>query len=325
MRCISDRGGGGIVSETDAGGMPGEGRRRTSAARLRPSTRSGEKLNSEYGLSSLVAGRCVATGLIVAAPVDVCARSDCFCHETPVHCRGIGRPATIFSSSSPVRRSFLARPVLPRLASPGAPEQRRTQNGHGASRLAPSPRSRLAIARLVVRPTVPPPSPPSPRASASPQTARPRSPRSRPRPPRRFPSPSQDPTLEAIKQKRLAELGGAPGGMPQSAEEQQAQQAEAEARAEQRREALATLMDAKARERLSRIRLVKPDKATALENMLLQAAQRGQLGGVVTEDALIKMLEQVNGGAAGGGEGGGRGGPKITMARRRDIMDDDDW
>jgi programmed cell death protein 5 len=113
--------------------------------------------------------------------------------------------------------------------------------------------------------------------------------------------------------------------MPQSAEEQQAQQAEAEARAEQRREALATLMDAKARERLSRIRLVKPDKATALENMLLQAAQRGQLGGVVTEDALIKMLEQVNGGAAGGGEGGGRGGPKITMARRRDIMDDDDW
>ena len=113
--------------------------------------------------------------------------------------------------------------------------------------------------------------------------------------------------------------------MPQSEEEQQAQQAEAEARAEQRREAPATLMDAKARERLSRIRLVKPDKATALENMLLQAAQRGQLGGVVTEDALIKMLEQVNGGAAGGGEGGGRGGPKITMARRRDIMDDDDW
>ena len=58
--------------------------------------------------------------------------------------------------------------------------------------------------------------------------------------------------------------------------------------------------------------------------MLLQAAQRGQLGGKVTEDALIKMLEQINGGGGGSGDGG-RGGPKITMTRRRNIMDDDDW
>ena len=113
-------------------------------------------------------------------------------------------------------------------------------------------------------------------------------------------------------------------GMPQSAEEQQARQAEAEARAEQRAAALASLMDPTARERLSRIALVKPDKAQALENMLLQAAQRGQLGGKVTEDALIKMLEQINGGGGGSGDGG-RGGPKITMTRRRNIMDDDDW
>ena len=55
--------------------------------------------------------------------------------------------------------------------------------------------------------------------------------------------------------------------------------------------------------------------------MLLQAAQRGQLGGKVTEDALIGMLEKINGGS---GEGGGRGGPKIEM-RRRNVMDDDDW
>ena len=131
----------------------------------------------------------------------------------------------------------------------------------------------------------------------------------------------QDPTLEAIKQKRLAELGGQPGGMPQSAEDQEAQAAKAEQQAEQRGAALASLMDPKARERLSRIKLVKPEKAHALENMLLQAAQRGQLGGKVTEDALIKMLEQING---GGGDGGGRGGPKIEM-KRRNIMDDDDW
>ena len=83
----------------------------------------------------------------------------------------------------------------------------------------------------------------------------------------------------------------------------------------------ASLMEPKARERLARIALVKPEKAQALENMLLQAAQRGQLGGKVTEDALIGMLEKINGGS---GEGGGRGGPKIEM-RRRNVMDDDDW
>jgi programmed cell death protein 5 len=110
--------------------------------------------------------------------------------------------------------------------------------------------------------------------------------------------------------------------MPQSAEEQEAQAAKAEAEAERRGAALAALMDPKARERLSRIALVKPEKAQALENMLLQAAQRGQLGGKVTEEALIKMLEQINGG--GGEGGGGRGGPKIEM-KRRNIMDDDDW
>ena len=52
--------------------------------------------------------------------------------------------------------------------------------------------------------------------------------------------------------------------MPQSAEEQEAQAAKAEAEAERRGAALASLMDPKARERLSRIALVKPEKAQAL-------------------------------------------------------------
>ena len=109
--------------------------------------------------------------------------------------------------------------------------------------------------------------------------------------------------------------------MPGSAEEQEQQNAKAEQQAENRGMALASLMDPKARERLSRIAIVKPEKAQALENMILQAAQRGQLGGKVTEDSLIKMLEQINGGDGGGGW---RGGPKIEM-KRRNIMDDDDW
>ena len=85
--------------------------------------------------------------------------------------------------------------------------------------------------------------------------------------------------------------------MPQNPDDAQAAQERAEAMQEQRGAALASLMDPKARERLARIALVKPEKAQALENMLLQAAQRGQLGGKVTEDALIGMLEKINGGS----------------------------
>ena len=76
--------------------------------------------------------------------------------------------------------------------------------------------------------TVPRERRPCPTAPAIPPAKRHRSPdlaRTRPRrPPSRLDTPSharsQDPTLEAIKQKRLAELGGMEG-MPQSAEEQQ--------------------------------------------------------------------------------------------------------
>jgi programmed cell death protein 5 len=66
------------------------------------------------------------------------------------------------------------------------------------------------------------------------------------------------------------------------------------------------------------------EQLTVFASPISQAAGRGQLGGVVTEDALIKMLENAGGGGGGGGGGEGRGGPKITRVRKN-IMDDDDW
>ncbi|KAJ9530816.1 hypothetical protein QJQ45_028704, partial [Haematococcus lacustris] len=82
---------------------------------------------------------------------------------------------------------------------------------------------------------------------------------------------------------------------------------------EQRRGMLVAVTTHEARERLSRIALVKPDKARAIENMILGAAQRGQLSEKVSEQRLVSMLEQIS-------EKQG-GGPKITIQRRR--FDDD--
>lgn len=39
--------------------------------------------------------------------------------------------------------------------------------------------------------------------------------------------------------------------------------------------------------------MVKPEKATRVEEMLMHAAKSGALGGKVTEDQFIQMLEQV--------------------------------
>ncbi|GJJ12242.1 hypothetical protein Clacol_006483 [Clathrus columnatus] len=59
-----------------------------------------------------------------------------------------------------------------------------------------------------------------------------------------------------------------------------------------RRDLLATVLDAAARERLSRIALVSPSRSRQIEGILLRMAQTGQLRGRVTEQQLIELLEQ---------------------------------
>ena len=67
---------------------------------------------------------------------------------------------------------------------------------------------------------------------------------------------------------------------------------------------------------MARIALVKPEKARAIEEMLLQAARRGAIGEKVSEERLIELLEQVN-------ERTGSK-TKVTIQRRRPVFDDDD-
>ena len=65
---------------------------------------------------------------------------------------------------------------------------------------------------------------------------------------------------------------------------------------------------------MARIALVKPEKARAIEDMIIGAARRGALGEKVTEERLIDLLEQVN-------ERSGTK-TKVTIQRRRAFDDD---
>ena len=129
----------------------------------------------------------------------------------------------------------------------------------------------------------------------------------------------------------MAQLsGGLGGGPPQNQEQQQQQQAEAAAAASERRSALlGAVLTPEARARLARVALVKPERARGVEDAVLAAAQRGALQGAVDESGVMDLLDRgVGGGGSGGGgssrSGGGGNGPKITIARRKSVLDDDD-
>jgi programmed cell death protein 5 len=116
----------------------------------------------------------------------------------------------------------------------------------------------------------------------------------------------EDAELEMLRQQRLAELQGGKGRGAQ--EEQRRREME-----ERRSGILGQLLTAEARERLARISLVKPDKARRVEDMILSAAQSGQLSGKIDEPNLISLLGQIS---------NERKQTKITYQRRK--WDEDD-
>ncbi|MBI5060769.1 MAG: hypothetical protein HZB67_00470 [Candidatus Aenigmarchaeota archaeon] len=56
------------------------------------------------------------------------------------------------------------------------------------------------------------------------------------------------------------------------------------------------ILDARARERLANIKMVKPDMALQLEVYLVQLYQAGHLRSKVTEEQLIAILSKLSGG-----------------------------
>jgi len=68
------------------------------------------------------------------------------------------------------------------------------------------------------------------------------------------------------------------------------QQAEAEA---MKQKALAMLLDVEARQRLTNVKMVKPELAAAVENYLLNAATTGRLNRAITDEELKQILTTI--------------------------------
>ncbi|KAF9147079.1 hypothetical protein BGX20_006759, partial [Mortierella sp. AD010] len=96
----------------------------------------------------------------------------------------------------------------------------------------------------------------------------------------------EDDELEQIRARRMAELkaqsggagsnmGGFPAGLSggKKDDEDKAKKSQME---EMRRTMLVQILDGEARERLSRIAIVKAEKARAVEDLLIRMAQGGQ-------------------------------------------------
>ncbi|KAJ7243409.1 PDCD5-related protein [Mycena haematopus] len=112
--------------------------------------------------------------------------------------------------------------------------------------------------------------------------------------------------------------------LPQT-NQQQGGEDEAAKRAQEeqmRRDVMATVLDTAARERLSRIALVSPERSKQIEGILMRMVQSGQLRGRVTENQLIDLLEQME-----DTQGGKTASKKSTIVfqRRKDPDDDFDF
>lgn len=63
---------------------------------------------------------------------------------------------------------------------------------------------------------------------------------------------------------------------------------------ETRSNALSQLLDSTARARLSTLSLVKPQKARAVQDLILRMAQTGQIRQKLSEGELVQLLERVS-------------------------------
>ena len=77
---------------------------------------------------------------------------------------------------------------------------------------------------------------------------------------------------------------------PNQAAQQKAAQEKQQKMEEQRQQMLDSLFSAEAKERLSTLRLVKPEKVRQVEDLVIQMAQNRQIGGPIHDQQLCDLL-----------------------------------
>ena len=97
-----------------------------------------------------------------------------------------------------------------------------------------------------------------------------------------------DEELEALRRRRLAEMQRAAVDDQRRAQQQQSVE-------RQKQAVIRRILTPEARQRLTNIRMVKPEFADELEMQLIQLAQSGRLRGQVTDEQLKKTLVQLEG------------------------------
>ncbi|RSM01072.1 hypothetical protein CEP52_008721 [Fusarium oligoseptatum] len=129
-----------------------------------------------------------------------------------------------------------------------------------------------------------------------------------------------DAELEQIRKARLEQLkaqggGGGGGGSSGQQEQQRHFSSEIDKNDDARQSILNQILHPEAADRLGRIRLVKEERATDVENRLIMLAQTGQLRQKVTEAQLKELLNAM---------ADKKEEEKIVVSRRKAWDDDDD-
>ncbi|HEX2021719.1 MAG TPA: DNA-binding protein [Candidatus Thermoplasmatota archaeon] len=96
----------------------------------------------------------------------------------------------------------------------------------------------------------------------------------------------EDAQLEELRRRKLAEMQ----------QQAQSEQVQAAARAEanaQKEVVLRAILEPEARERLTRVRLARPDVAESLENQLLALYQQGRIRSRIDDATLRELLARV--------------------------------
>jgi len=111
----------------------------------------------------------------------------------------------------------------------------------------------------------------------------------------------------------------------EKSQEEQLQQ-QKERQEDFKNQVLNQVLDQQARARLATLSLAKPEKAQAVESLLINMARMGRLGmgSKVSESQLIDILEKVGSGGMAGGGGSSTMSGSVSFSRRRTNLNDSD-